>query len=249
MQFSDTHVHLQDFKTRFATDIVRAALEKGVDKLVCVSAAEKDWEKVAGLHELFPRNIIPAFGLHPWYVREASAGWEERLEACLRKYPRALVGETGLDRLHDGDEEPQGAAFSRQIDLARAYGRPLIIHAVRAQDWLEKYWKILPEKFVFHSFAASAELLAKVAAHGGYAGFSFSILRSRHKERVLKAVPPDRILLETDGPYQGPEKGREVEPSRLPELARELAEVRGLEFPGFAARVYQNSLEFLNIGK
>ena len=62
-------------------------------------------------------------------------------------------------------------------------------------------------------------------------------------------MPPDRTLLETDGPYQGPEKGREVEPSRLPELARELAEVRGLEFPGFAARVYQNSLEFLNIGK
>ena len=78
------------------------------------------------------------------------------------------------------------------------------MHAVRADAWLEGFWAKLPPKFVFHSFSGSREQLNKIMIHGGYAGFSYSVLRSRHRENVLKSVPAERMLLETDGPYQGP---------------------------------------------
>lgn len=249
MQFIDTHIHLQDFKSRCATDIVKAAAEVGVEKLVCVSVVEEDWEKIAALYEEFPNKIIPAFGLHPWYVNEAKTGWKERLEEYLVKYPNALLGETGLDRFRDENYEPQNQFFKAHIELACQYNRPLLIHAVKCQDWLEAYWPILPPKFVFHSYMGRRELLKKIIAKGGYVSFSFSILKSKEKEHVLTAVPTDRLLLETDGPYQGPVRGEETDSCSLPELASAIAEIRKEDLKIFANNVYHNAREFIKIGK
>lgn len=249
MQFIDTHIHLQDFKSRCATDIIKTAAEVGVEKLVCVSAVEEDWEKTAALCEEFPNKVIPAFGLHPWYVNEAKSGWKERLEQYLIKYPCALIGETGLDRFRDESYEPQNQFFKAHIELAHKHQRPLLIHAVKCQDWLEAYWPILPPKFVFHSYMGRRELLKKIITKGGHVSFSFSILRSREKEDVLNAVPTNRLLLETDGPYQGPVRGEEVDSASLPELAKQISEIRQEKLELFAKNAYHNSEEFIKVGK
>lgn len=249
MQFIDTHIHLQDFKSRCATDIIKAAAEVGVTQIVCASVVEEDWQKIAALAEEFSEIIIPAFGLHPWHVNNTKLGWEKRLEEYLLKYPHALIGETGLDRFRDENYEPQNQFFKTHIELAHKYQRPLLIHAVKVQDWLEAYWNILPPKFVFHSYMGRRELLKKIIAIGGYVSFSYSILRSRDKDEVLNAVPTDRLLLETDGPYQGPICGQEVDSSSLPELAKQIAEIRKENLELFAKNVYHNSREFIKVGK
>lgn len=245
MKFIDTHIHLQDFKTRCATDIISAGKKAGVEKFVCASIIREDWAKISALYKEFPENIVPAFGLHPWYVNKTGWGWEAELEKMLAEYPKALVGETGLDRLHFPDKEPQNEIFLKQIELAKKYKRPLLIHAVKCQEWLENYWAILPEKFVFHSYNGKSELLKKIVARNGYVSFSASILKNRDKEKILKAVPPERILLETDGPYQSFYPGQESFPDFIPELAEEIARIRGEDMELFADRVYQNSLEFV----
>ena len=66
---------------------------------------------------------------------------------------------------------------------------------------------------------------------------------------MLSALPADKILLETDGPYQGPTKGEEVLPTMLPELLAEIAAIRGEDKEVLATRIYQNSEEFINFGK
>ena len=68
-------------------------------------------------------------------------------------------------------------------------------------------------------------------------------------EKLLSALPADKILLETDGPYQGPTKGKEVLPTMLPELLAEIAAIRGEDKEALARRIYQNSEEFINFGK
>lgn len=248
MQFMDTHIHLQDFKLKNATDIVNKAVSCGVRKLVCVAAAEADWAEIAALSAEFPDTVIPAFGLHPWYAREAGAGWERRLAAYLERFPQALIGEAGLDRLRDKEAEPQGAVFRAQIELAAQYGRPLLIHAVRAQEWLEDYWRVLPPKFVFHSFNGRRELLDKIVKAGGYVSLSSSILRSPRKAEIVPQIPADRLLLETDAPSQGLVSGQEGTPEQLPAQAAEIATLRGEDAASFAARVYQNSMEFVYVG-
>lgn len=249
MQFMDTHIHLQDFKTKNATDIIEDAAAFGVEKMVCVSAAEDDWGKAAALARQFPNRVVPAFGLHPWYAREAQPGWEQRLAAYLEQYPQALVGEAGLDRFRDKEAEPQNVIFRAQVELAKEYNRPLSIHAVRAQGWLDDYWKLLPAKFVVHSFNGRRELLDKILKAGGYVSLSPSILRNPHKEEIVPLIPLERLLLETDGPSQSLNRGSEGTPRELPILAVEIAALRNEKNECLSARVYQNSMEFINAGK
>lgn len=245
MQFIDTHIHLQDYKSKNATDIVRQAVDEGCRKLVCVSAVEEDWAKVAELAELFPDIVIPAFGLHPWYAVAAGAEWRERLSGYLRRFPQALIGECGLDRLKSPEPEPQKAVFTAQIGLAKEFKRPLIIHAVRAAAWLEEYWPCLPDKFVFHSFNGKPELLQKIVSCGGYVGLSASVLRNPRLPELLRQIPMDKLLVETDGPSQSLFLGEEGMPWFLPEQLKRLAAAAGEEPSVLAAGVYKNSEEFI----
>lgn len=246
MQFMDTHIHLQDLSANNATDIIRASQKAGVDKLVCVAIVEEDWSKIAKLYEAFPDVIVPAFGLHPWYIGQAKEGWEQRLEVFLQQYPIALVGETGLDRYRNEELEPQNSFFKVHIELAQKYRRPLIIHAVRCSEWLESYWKILPKKFVFHSYNNHRELLKKIIGAGGYISLSSAMLRNVQKAKIIPSIPKERLLLETDGPYQSYRAGQEGVSTQLPQMAQEIADIRGEELSKMAAQIYQNSLEFIN---
>lgn len=89
--------------------------------------------------------------------------------------------------------------------------------------------------------------MKKIIKQGGYVGFNFSILKNPARQEVLQSVPADRILLETDGPYQGPVHGQEVYPENLPELAAEIAALRGEDTEDLVQKIYENSLEFAHV--
>lgn len=243
MKFIDTHLHLQDYKAKFATDIMTEAITAGVEGFVCASVTEKDWGEVAELAEQFPTNIIPAFGIHPWYAETAVEGWEMRLSVFLERCPQALIGESGLDKLKVSEDEPQSTIFVKQAELACKYRRPQIIHSVRAQSLLEKYWSVLPQKFVLHSYNGKPELLKQAVDRGGYISFSPSILNNPAKEKIIKAVPVERLLIETDAPGKN-----EMSVAReIPSLAERIATLLGQDLEIFAEQVYQNSMEFVKI--
>lgn len=245
MEFIDTHIHLQDYKQKCATDIIKAAEKAGLKKLVCAAVLEADWQRIAALAEQYPETVVPAFGLHPWYLQDISNDWQVHLEQMLRVFPQALVGETGLDRLRQSDKQPQFDIFQTHIALAKRYCRPLLVHAVKAAEWLDECWKILPQKFVMHSFNGRMDLQQKAIRVGGYISFSASIFKNRDKEQLIRAVPVNRLLVETDGPYQAPEKGSESNPDFIPRLIETIAEIRGEEKDFLAQEIYQNSLEFI----
>ena len=201
MNFTDMHIHLQDYKANCATDIIENARAAGVGRMVCAATAESDWPAVAALAEKYPHTVVPAFGVHPWYAGETAAGWEHRLHKRLLSAPEALVGESGLDGLR-GDQAAQKTVFSVQAALAKDLRRPLVIHAVKAVAALSAFLPQMPERFMIHSFNGRTEHLRPILNAGGYVSFSASILKNRDAGEIVRLVPEDRLLIETDGPYQ-----------------------------------------------
>lgn len=247
MYFIDTHIHLQAYNAKTAPQIIGEATACGVGKLVCAAITEADWAHIADLAVKYPQTVIPALGIHPWYLETLSAGWTQRLAEMLAHFPQALIGETGLDRHHNPVPEIQAEVFRTHMDLAAQFNRPLLIHAVKAWDWLQDFWPQLQKRrFVFHSFNARREQLEQVIKAGGYISFSNSVLRNRDFAALAAAVPADKLLFETDGPFQGPQ-GKESHPCQIADICAATAAARSEPAGKLAAQVYANSLRFIDV--
>ncbi len=239
------HVHLQDYKTNCATDIVNAARTQGICRMVCAASHEADWPRVGELASRYPQAVIPAFGIHPWYAAAVRSGWEERLYKQLEQFPQALIGESGLDGLKE-NMTLQRQLFERQIEAALTLKRPLVVHAVKAVAQLQDFWSRMPDFFMIHSFNGRVEHLQPILRRNGYVSLSASILHNRQGAEIARAVPASRLLLETDSPYQGPVKGEEQTPCFLPQILKQVAVWRQQDPQQLAEVVYANAEEFVN---
>lgn len=233
MKIFDTHLHLQDF------DLLPFEWGKAISKCICVSAMPSDWEKVRDLTKAFPSEIVPAFGLHPWYIDKAPTNWKQLLKKFLETSGNACVGECGLDRLKGASLDMQKSVFQAHIDLAKTYQRPILIHCVKAWDILDAFGADLPPKFVFHSFNAHLFQARWILDFGGYIAVNASILRSKDFDSVLKFIPADRLLLESDAPYQ-------TKLSDLPDLCAKIAHIRGEKLEDLVQQLYLNAKELTN---
>ena len=92
MQFTDSHLHLQDYKTKDAQQIITSLRSLGFVKVVCASTSPQDWQAVADFACQAPDLVVPAFGLHPWYLDLSGIDFAAKLEAFLRRFPSAWVG-------------------------------------------------------------------------------------------------------------------------------------------------------------
>ncbi len=225
MFYADSHIHLQDYKTQDIKNIVTNAQKNKVALFVNASSHPSDWNIVADLAKQYPQ-IIPAFGVHPWYVDNTPHNWSVCLEQMLKANPRAWVGECGVDRLKNKDLAKQLSFFEPQVEIARTMDRPLIIHAVKADEILSAYFSMLPERTIFHSFTGSVEWGKKIQQYGFFIGLNFSVLRKKNSEKIIKNIDLSRILLETDGPYQSGIPQVETLPQDLPLLAEKIASIR-----------------------
>jgi len=238
MQFIDTHIHLQDDKSNNATDIIHQATEQGCARMICVSSQEKDWAQVALLAEQFSDKVVPAFGIHPWYVSEVAEGWSERLEEMLQRFPQALIGECGLDGMKP-EPEKQKQIFLKQLEIASQYQRQMIIHAVKAVPLMQEYWQSLPPKFVIHGFNAKAEFLKQIIQADGYIGIGGSLLKTQKAKDILALIPADKMLFETDAPFQA------KAPWQILQYLSDAAALLGVDKNKLAEQVYHNSMEFM----
>lgn len=241
MQFIDSHIHLQDYKLNNAPQFVADMKQKGFIGAICPSTSEADWKKVLHLAKQYPDFVIPALGVHPWYISSAEAKWPDKLKNVLQLNSDCLIGECGLDKLKNSELEPQKTVFATHVELARELSRPIIIHTVKADEWLHDFWDRLKNiKFVIHSFSGSIELLKQTLKKGGYISFSPAIVRKNNFAELAKYVPMASLMLESDGPYQG-------EPENIFKLADKIAKYKNIKIEELAQQVLKNTQEFINV--
>lgn len=206
----DAHNHLQDERLDpWREEIVAGMAASGIGEMIVNGSCEEDWPQVAEL-EWKHAWVRPAFGLHPWYVKDRGPEWLERLREHLVAHPRAVVGETGLDRwIENPDVEAQVACFRAQLALAVALDRPITIHCLRAFGLLEEVLRSmkLPRRgFLLHSYGGPAEMVPGFVRLGGYFSVSpyFAHPRKSAQLATFAKIPLDRLLAETDAPDMWP---------------------------------------------
>lgn len=180
----------------------------GVKKLGVNGTEPDDWGRVADLADRFP-EVIPFFGLHPWKVNDAEAGWSERLQEFLERFPEAGVGEVGLDKwIRDHDIDRQKDVFEKQIAMAREKNRPLAVHCLQAwghlHDCIEQ--GSVGDLTLLHSFGGPVEMVDDFTDLGVRFSISGYFFRPEKAEKlkVFEEVPDDRLLIETDAPDMMP---------------------------------------------
>jgi TatD DNase family protein len=148
------------------------------------------------------KGMTYSYGIHPWHLNE------ENLQELIKQVERVsdhtnifAVGEAGFDRLKGPDKEIQIKAFRAQAEIAERIRKPLFIHCVKGWDELvEEHRRAKPENpWTVHGFRGSAQLANQIIRRGFYLSLWFSFAMDPASDEVLKAIPDDRIFLETDG--------------------------------------------------
>ncbi|KAL1809054.1 hypothetical protein ACET3Z_026044 [Daucus carota] len=208
MKLFDSHCHLQDQRiSNVVPKLITMALDNGIVYFAVNGTSEKDWPKVKEMSDSYS-CILPSFGIHPLWVTERTPSWFSTLKNYFEANPCAAVGEIGLDKGTRGkkvDFADQIEVFQQQLQLAKDLKRPVSVHCVRAFGDLLPVMRSLgpfPAGVILHSYLGSAEMVpefAKLGAYFSFSGYLMSLKESKAK-KMLKSVPADRILLETDAP-------------------------------------------------
>lgn len=202
----DSHIHLDD--DRYASDrpeLIKMAQLAGVSQFIVPAVSR---ERFAAVQQLAADHdsVYHTLGLHPYYIDQHSAEDLEVLAIALSQPGVVGVGECGLDYyLKDLDRNKQKLVFEAQVVLAKHFNLPLILHVRGAVD--EVFSMLKKHDYfhaVMHSFNGSAEQARQITEAGVYVGFGPAVCnpQARKLQTMVKAVPLERIMLETDGPDQ-----------------------------------------------
>ncbi len=233
--FIDSHVHLADpaFDADRA-DVVSRARQAGAEALVCIGESIEAAERARGIAAALPGFVYWTAGIHP---HDAADFELERDAAAIRAALDAgavAVGECGLDYHYDNSpRSAQLAAFRAQLEIASERDVPVVVHTREAEDDTAALLRDAAGsgvRGVLHCFTGSLTMARAAIAAGWYVSFSGIVtFRKWTDEELLRFVPSDRILVESDAPYLAPvpHRGKRNEPSFVPRTVERLAMARG----------------------
>lgn len=256
--FVDTHCHIDFAPPQERAGIIARAESAGVGTMLCVSASRQSWDEVAEIADSHS-GVYASIGLHPEEIGEVyDLVPEEKLLHAARMSGKIIaIGETGLDYHYENfNKDLQEINFRAHIGAARAAGLPVLIHN---RDSDADMLRILADemdkgafKGVLHCFASTEKMAREVVGMGlmvSAAGI-ITFPNSAGLREVFKSIPLDRILIETDSPFLAPvpHRGETNEPAFVVEVAKKLAEIRGVPLSEIERATTGNFERYFGLG-
>jgi TatD DNase family protein len=229
----DSHSHLD--APEFDADreaVIGRAEAAGIAQQLVPAVAFRTWPALKATCALRP-GIKAAFGLHPMYLAEHRPEHLDALPDWIERERPAAVGECGLDFFIEGlDPESQRRYFVRQLEIARDFRLPVVLHARRAVDEvIATIRRVGGLRGVVHSWSGSEEQAAQLYRLGFSLGIGGPVTfeRAQRLRRTVATMPIEHLLLETDSPDQpdAGRRGQRNEPAFLVDVLREVARLRG----------------------
>jgi TatD DNase family protein len=249
----DSHSHLDasEFDAD-RDDVIARARAAGVGSQVIPAVTAASWPKLRGLCAA-NKGLYPAYGLHPTFLSEHRDEHLQELAQWLERERPVAVGECGLDFFVEGlDPEMQRGYFRGQLELAREFDLPVIVHARRAFDEVTvTLRRIGGLRGVVHSFSGSieqAEQLWKLGFSLGIGG-PISYPRAKRMRAIVASMPLEYLLVETDSPDQplSGHQGRRNEPALLTEVVATIAQLRDCAPEQIARATMQNAVNLFGL--
>lgn len=253
MALIDTHTHINYLEKITPEESVQNAASNGVEILLVPSASPEDIDNVPELVKKFD-NVYGMLGVHP----EDAEKWTDNILDKIREYSKSekivAIGEIGLDYYWDKEHKDiQKDIFIKQVKIANELNLPISVHDRDAHkdtfDILKEHNKT--SKVVLHCFSGSVEFARECLKEGWYIAIGGVVtFKSAYKmQEVAKAVPLDRLLLETDAPYLTPVpfRGKENQPAYVKYVAEEIAKLRGITFDEVVKATCDNAKKVFNL--
>lgn len=252
---TDTHTHL--YSDAFKEDrpqMMQRALDLGIKRFFIPAIDSGYTDSMYSLEKEYPDQVFLMMGLHPTSVKE---DYEEELahvEKQFRERSFYAVGEIGIDLYWDTSNlEIQKIAFKRQIQLAKEYNLPIVIHCRNA---FEEIFEVLEtekdEKLfgIFHCFTGTYEQAQKALSYNMKLGIGGVVTFKNGKiDRFLNQIPLEHIVLETDSPYltPAPYRGKRNESSYLDFICKKVSELYSVSEEEVARITTENSVKVFGI--
>ena len=242
----DSHAHWDDERFDLDRDsLLNAVHQEGVGMIMNAGASLRGCYDSVQLANQYP-FIYAAVGIHPGHVDEVDESVFDTLRKLSADPKVKAIGEIGLDYHYDGfDRDLQISFFMRQLQLAEELSMPVIVHDREAhQDTLDCLSQTRA-KGVMHCYSGSVEMMKLLLKHDFYIGFGGTVTykNARQVVEAAKAVPLDRMLIETDSPYLPPvpHRGERNNSGYVRLVAEKLAELRGLSVEEIQQITFENA--------
>lgn len=257
----DIGINLTD--SAFAPDlpqVVNAGRAVGVNTLVITGTDLKHSRKAIQLCEQHGPGLFCTAGVHPHYAKQWNEQHDEAFRTLAKHSAVVAIGETGLDFNRNlSPPDVQKSVFEQQLKIAADTGLPLFLHERDALDdqlVLLKRYRDRVSGGVAHCFTGTADAMHAYLALDLYIGITGWICDERrglHLRELVKEIPLNRLLIETDGPYLLPRdlnpkpKSRRNEPRYLPHIAQAVADCRGMSVEELAVVTTDNARELFQL--
>lgn len=258
MPLIDSHCHLHyDFTPKTTEALLQEATENGISHLITVGVDMKTLDQVVAVSEKFP-NVFHTVGVHPHDAKDMADGDLEILRRAAAHPKCKAIGEIGLDYYYNhSDHEIQKQRLREQLNLALEVKLPVVIHARDAEPDLlvifEEYVSRLPKgriPGVLHCFTGTYPFGQKCVDMGFYVSFSgiLTFKNSDDLRSTARALPIERMLVETDCPYLAPipMRGKKCEPYMVKYTAAKLAEVKNISLEDLTEITSANTKKVFN---
>ena len=227
----DTHCHLGS--EQFDDDragVLDRARDAGVTHVVVIAESRDATQRALELAKQF--HLTSSAGVHPHDASSWSPEVARYIEDTLDNEEVVAVGETGLDYHYDhSPHEVQRRAFEDHLALGVRYQMPVVVHSRSADDDMAAMLRDSDANVILHSFSSGDNVLEAGLARDAYVSFSGMVtFKSWSNIEAIRAVPVDRLLVETDAPYLAPVpyRGKRNEPAFVAKVAERVADVRGM---------------------
>ena len=256
----DTHAHIMF--PEFDEDreaVIQRARDAGLKAIINVGCGAGPSAKSVEMAD--GEFLYATVGLHPYDALDLSdelmGEWEKLIVEDSQDSTRlrrvVAIGETGLDYFKGTvDPEKQKESFRAHLELAKKTALPIIVHNRSAdEDSLELLLQFLEVKAVFHCYGSSLDFARRVWAAGYFTSFTGIITypNAADLREVVKEAPLDQFMVETDCPYLAPQayRGKRNEPAYVTEVAKMIAEVKGLSYEEVVALATANTEKFFSL--